>query len=311
MAEIELITDEELPRTLPVLLATPGSGRPASRAAVQGFEEYVRDPRIGWRGWRIGEADQPRALVVVVLLPGATAIVLTPAPCELGIGGAEQEKLTRAALTLLGELRLHFAQALVLPTARAHKRLFENVGFQPLATLTYLERDVRYPWLDPPEVEESAWLTFNRQTYEEFAALLLETYRESADCPELSRLRPISDVIAGHQAAGTFDPSLWEILRVDGCSAGCVLLARLHEGRTTELVYIGVAPQMRRRGIATLLLRRALAQSRSRGARRLTLAVDERNEPAKRLYRRCGFGVTAQRDAYLYCWAATDAARES
>jgi ribosomal protein S18 acetylase RimI-like enzyme len=302
MAEIELVESDQLPRTLPVLLASPGTGRPASQAVVRGFQDYVRDPRIKWEGWRTGDIDRPRALFLALLLPGSTAIVLTPSPGELGIGAAEQEELTRIALARLGGRGLYFAQALLLPAAQGRRKLLENVGFRLLATLTYLERDVKYPWLDPPQVEETAWLTFSRQTRDEFAALLLETYKDSADCPELARLRPISAVIAGHQAAGEFDPSLWEILRVDGRNAGCILLAPLSDGRSVELAYIGVAPEFRRRGIATLLLRRALARCRARGARRLTLAVDERNEPAKRLYQRCGFQITTHRDAYLYCW---------
>jgi len=296
---IEQVSREELKRTLPLLLATPG-GRAASRTAVQAFQDYVHDPRIRWEAWRIGSVDRAVALVLALLLPGSTAIVLIPVPAELGIRAVEQQELLRTTLALLGQRGLYFAQALILPKAHAQKNLLESAGFRLLAPLTYLERDVRYPWVDPPQVEESAWLTFGRQTYDEFAALLLETYKESQDCPELTRLRPIDAVIAGHQAAGEFDPALWEILRVDGVSAGCILLAPLRDGRTVELAYMGVAPAFRRRGLATVLLRRALAQCRRRGARRLTLAVDERNEPAKRVYQRNGFQVTTQRDAYLF-----------
>ncbi|HOO16384.1 MAG: GNAT family N-acetyltransferase [Phycisphaerae bacterium] len=299
MPNVEQISPEELKRALPLLLATPG-GRAASRAAVQVFQDYIRDPRIQWDAWRIGSVDRPAALVLALLLPGSTAIVLVPVPGELGIRASEQQELLQAALARLCQRGLYFAQALILPTAHAQKDLLESAGFRLLAPLTYLERDVRYPWVDPPQVEESVWLTFGRQTYDEFAALLLETYKESQDCPELTRLRPIDAVIAGHQAAGEFDPTLWEILRVDGVSAGCILLAALRDGRTVELAYMGVAPAFRRRGLATVLLRRALALCRARSARRLTLAVDERNEPAKRVYQRNGFQVTTQRDAYLF-----------
>jgi mycothiol synthase len=228
--------------------------------------------------------------------------VLVPTPGELGIAPAAQEELTRVGLERLGGRRLHFAQALILPAAHGQRRLLESAGFRLLAPLTYLERDTRYPWCDPPQIDESAWLTFSRQTFDQFAALLLETYKDSADCPELAHLRPIDDVIAGHQAAGEFQPSLWEILRVDDQNAGCILLAPLRGGRTVEVAYMGVAPAFRGRGIATLLLRRALARCREIGARRLTLAVDERNEAAKCVYQRCGFEVTTHRDAYLYRW---------
>jgi ribosomal protein S18 acetylase RimI-like enzyme len=131
---------------------------------------------------------------------------------------------------------------------------------------------------------------------------LLATYNDSLDCPELTGLRPIEDILAGHRAAGQFDPRLWELFLVDDEPAGCLLLAPLHTAPSLEVVYMGVVPEHRGRGVGDALLRRALQQCREHGARLLTLAVDGRNAPAKRLYERFGLKTVARRDAYLYRW---------
>jgi ribosomal protein S18 acetylase RimI-like enzyme len=73
-------------------------------------------------------------------------------------------------------------------------------------------------------------------------------------------------------------------------------------GPVLELVYMGVMPAWRRRGVGTLLLRRALARCREVGAKEITVVVDVRNTPARRLYERFAFTTVAQREAHLYRW---------
>ena len=45
-----------------------------------------------------------------------------------------------------------------------------------------------------------------------FAETILQTYRDSLDCPGLNGVRQIEDIIAGHKASGEFDPALWFLL---------------------------------------------------------------------------------------------------
>jgi len=61
---------------------------------------------------------------------------------------------------------------------------------------------------------------------------------------------------------------------------------------------LAVLPEHRRSGVATALIERALADGSSRGAHRATLEVRRSNEPALKLYERCGFSVTAVRRGY-------------
>jgi ribosomal-protein-alanine N-acetyltransferase len=61
---------------------------------------------------------------------------------------------------------------------------------------------------------------------------------------------------------------------------------------------VAVRPELRRRGLATALLRRVLADAAARGARRATLEVRQSNGAARQLYEGLGFSVAGVRRQY-------------
>lgn len=61
---------------------------------------------------------------------------------------------------------------------------------------------------------------------------------------------------------------------------------------------IAVDPALRRRGLATQLMRHVLGDAAASGARRATLEVRRSNAPALALYERLGFLVCASRPGY-------------
>lgn len=69
-------------------------------------------------------------------------------------------------------------------------------------------------------------------------------------------------------------------------------------GDECEILTIATAPDARRRGIASALLRAALDSSRDRGAQAAYLEVAADNVAAQALYRRAGFTAVGQRPAY-------------
>lgn len=302
MDEPEPLSPSELDRALPCLLADPGTRALAGPEQIAGFHDYLGDGSLSWRGWRCGPPGRPAGLCVAILLPGRTAMVMLPEP---GVGGITHSGLVCAAqagLQALAREHLHYAQALLEGAAVGQRAALEAVGFRPLAPLVYLERNAKYPWVDPPAEEDGDWIAYADPVRADFAGVILETYEGSRDCPELSGLRPIEDVLAAHRAAGPFEPHLWELVRIGGQLAGCILLARLARGALLEVVYVGVVPAWRGRGVGSLLLRRALAQCRGQDVPRLTAVVDDRNGPAKRMYDRLAFRVSTRRDALLYRW---------
>ncbi len=296
------LTPAELTPALAFLLAPAGERLAAGRALAPGFSAYLEHSVPAWEGWRSGPSERPRALLLALLMPGRTALVVLPNPGAHGIDAAEQLDLARAGLAALREHGLHYAQVLVEPNADGKRLLLERAGFTHMAPLAYLERDALYPWVDPPSPDEAEWVCFSDATRAEFERVILATYHDSLDCPELTGIRPIEDVLAAHRAAGRFDPQLWELARVRGDAAGCLLLAQLPHAGLLEVVYMGVLPAWRQHGVGALLLRRALEQCRASRTPRLSLVVDDRNEPAKRLYARLGLGPVARRDAYWYRW---------
>jgi len=66
-----------------------------------------------------------------------------------------------------------------------------------------------------------------------------------------------------------------------------------------ELVYLGLAPEARGRGVGSTMLRQAMQLILADQKRRFSLAVDSRNEPALRLYYRFGMQHVATRWAMI------------
>jgi mycothiol synthase len=98
----------------------------------------------------------------------------------------------------------------------------------------------------------------------------------------------MEDVLAGHKASGEFDAGLWMLLYEGDAPRGALLLSRAQPADALELVYLGLAPEARGRGLGDLMMRQALAATAASGAGRLSLAVDSNNVPALKLYYRHG-----------------------
>ncbi|MCL2700237.1 MAG: GNAT family N-acetyltransferase [Phycisphaerae bacterium] len=134
----------------------------------------------------------------------------------------------------------------------------------------------------------------------ELEQIIRRSYEDSRDCPGLAGVRDLGDVVAGHRASGLFSPESWWIVHVEGQSAGCLLLNESLTGQDGEIVYLGVAPEFRRQGIARTMLVQAISHAQRVSWRRLTLAADSSNLPAVRLYESFQFAVSHRRDAWIF-----------
>lgn len=310
MAEIVAITDATLPAALGPAMALDGSQHSGDRVHIQAMLRYLSRCRISWEGFQFRRHGRTTGVFFAMLPPGRTAVVLLACPGRKGVTDADQTAVTLEGMAALARRRLFYAQALLEPDDAARRSLLDRMRFEHLSRLQYLERDVLYPWTDPPASERAAWVDYGSQTHDRFAETIQDTYGQSLDCPRMNGLRPIEAVIEGHKSAGPFNPSLWQLVRVEGRDAGCILLAQLTHGPLLEVVYMGVRPQFRGQRIGDLLLRQALHLTRRSSASQLTLVVDERNEPARRVYDRFAFKQLTVRDAYLYQWGGQGAAAD-
>jgi RimJ/RimL family protein N-acetyltransferase len=69
-----------------------------------------------------------------------------------------------------------------------------------------------------------------------------------------------------------------------------------HEEGGREIVGMWVDPAHRGRGVAAALIGELVAWARAEGSPSIALWVAEDNNPARRLYERCGFVATGERD---------------
>ena len=286
---------EELNQAIGLIL---GAGdHPASDTQIGDFYRLTAQRCIDISRVQAATVGEKIAWAVLpIASPGRTLLILSPNSMFEAAQYGSAERLLRSVCDEYAG-RCHLAQVLVDPGADAVRALYRRNGFRELAQLDYLHAPTRRPKTPPALPPDLDMATYSPQTHPHFAQAIRESYEQSLDCPALNGLREIEDVIQGHRAAGqvggdgNFDPSLWRVLleRQTGRPCGVLLLCRSDPGEAMELVYLGISPAARRRGLATCLLRHALATAAEDKRKRLTLAVDTGNAPALQLYYRHGF----------------------
>lgn len=129
--------------------------------------------------------------------------------------------------------------------------------------------------------------------------LIDRTYHNSLDCPLLTGQRDVADALAGYRAVGRFDPSTWFCVQDrGGGDIGCLLLNE-HADEVWELVYMGLVPSARGRGLGRRIVEFAMRTVQHAGGSRLMTAVDAANHPAIVTYSRCGFTEWDRKSAFV------------
>ncbi len=313
-------------------------GRLADDPQVMEFLQYADSRGISTRDiWVAERAGRVVSAVLPVYSPGRTVLLLPPGdaavptppavnlpavsfsdPSNLSIpldpSEAAGEDIPAIALVVDAVCTAalvrgtHLAQVLLDPLDSSALSLYIRLGFKRMAELLYLQTSVRRCAPIPPLPSGFAWVGYSPETHTRFAAAIAESYRDSLDCPGLNGLRDIEDVIAGHKVSGEFDPGLWFLLEETvsgGNGIACrvpravLVLSRLPRSDAVELVYLGLTPAVRGRGLGAMVLRHALGTVARIERARLTLAVDSANVPALKLYYRQGMQQVASKVAMM------------
>ncbi|MCA3004144.1 MAG: GNAT family N-acetyltransferase [Phycisphaerales bacterium] len=283
-----------------VCLVVPGAGRTAmffiSGGEPPAFGVQAAGPEVVTvqsADWAMADHGQEVAAERAMLL-------------EAVVGDLQSGEVPRAARGLT------LAQALVDPeTGGPLVAAYQRAGFMRLAELGYLRREVprrRAVWSggppgwpagvqvvavkDLPEAE--VWSTAGP-----LAAALERSYIGTQDCPALCGMRSMEDVLESHRSVGRFDASMWWVIYAGDQPEGCMLLSPCDEQRTVELVYLGLGPDLRGKGLAKALLEMAMARLAGGPWRTLACAVDMTNTPALRLYQWAGFRSFTSRLAFV------------
>jgi ribosomal protein S18 acetylase RimI-like enzyme len=301
--------------SIPVEPAQPEEVAAAFRLIFQHLAARERELRVANAVALVRSRElDPEGVVVVRGTPGLRgAMVSLPVAGASGLvwppravaGGDEQDiedRLVAHSCAWLRQRGARLAQTLLpaieLPLAAP---LTRN-GFCHTTRLWYMHHDLAAP---PPMSTANV-----RLTHEPYASCdphlfhetLLRTYEGTLDCPEVTGVRDIDEIIQGHRAQGVHDPNRWWLTFREGRPAGVLLLAQMTEWPGWDLSYVGVVPEARGQGVGRELTLKALYEARAEGAAQLTLAVDQRNQPAWHLYRSLGFREYDQREVLLAIW---------
>ncbi len=276
-------------------------------------------------------AGRIAGVLLTQTLAGKAAAVWAPEMKTTWRRSSLAAALVGAALADLTARGFRLAQAVLDETAGPQAGHDLTRGGMPRVTeLLYLERDTATPLLPVSDAGRGAlrgrsdpagvpvhgrveglaiqdapcprfeWRPFDADAELEFRAVLQATYTGSLDMPELEGTRGLDDILDGHRAAGLFMPERWQLGRIRGePEAAAVLLMAEIPGRDAwEVIYLGLTPSARGRGLGRDVLRHALELAREHTPR-LELAVDLRNTPAVHLYRSAGFTARDRRTVHL------------
>jgi len=241
------------------------------------------------------------APVLAIESNGDAALVLAPshqvdarvrAGTELALARIRQAAFARGTDML---------QAVLPPEAEELQAVFRAVGFRCLTTLIYLACRIE----DLPTIascrQDLTWVSYRPEIEGLFVEALEQSYVDTLDCPELVGLRSTEDTLKGHRSRRGFDPQHWWVALNGSKPVGVVLLGAIGLEPGLEIVYLGVSPDSRGKGVVDALMLRTAEVARSVGAKYVTLAVDERNAPARKMYARWNYRGTLRRRA----WVAT------
>lgn len=166
--------------------------------------------------------------------------------------------------------------------------------FRFLAELFYLGCPAEEFPADEPELPLQ-FESFSSAGHERLARVVEGTYRETLDCADLKDVRSTEDVIEGYRGIGEFSPDRWFVVRQGEADVGCLLLGKHVAQDALELVYMGILPEYRGKGLGRLVARYAQWVAGISGVSRILLAVDSVNEPAVEMYASVGFQRWDQR----------------
>lgn len=230
------------------------------------------------------------------VLPGRNANIW-PALLEPGEPEKTGDLLQSALDERFAIAGLAMAQALLPISAEQSASCFRRNGYTNVVNLLYLVSAAdRFPQEPPHSTLQFA--AFHEDTTR-LIPIIEATYLDTQDAPELDGVRDTCDVIEGYKATGKFDPERWWFVQHQGKDVGCLILAEHPELQISELIYMGLVPEIRGKGLGTEVVRFAQWQARNAGSHSLLVSVDSANTPAVAVYLRCGFLEVDRRQVWI------------
>jgi mycothiol synthase len=302
---IRRVQSEEIEQGLELFLTDGTESRQEIADKIRFFQQLAQREHYDLSRLMVG-LYQGQIVHACLLIdqPGRSAFLFTSPVRAHGSAGANFSSLACQTLRSTCQWSLRegasLIQVITEPDDTNRNDLCRRSGFRPLTDLIYLLRpDNPAPAIRPSLPEGMRWLTYAPEHKDLFTQAIGGTYEDSQDCPELSDLRDMADVVESHQGAGHFQPELWQVLLQNDQPLGVLILSPLRSQDAMELTYMGLIPSARSKGLGKLLLRETFYQANRCGNLPLTLAVDCRNTAAYRLYTGAGFQAVMRRRVFI------------
>ena len=295
-------TPEQLNSAMELLLLTPHQRVGAEEIDV--FTQSLKARGIDLSNMRIAaRGDRLTYALLPAVLPGRTLMLLSGSPAER-VSHADAALLIKSVTDEYLAADLSMMQVLIDPEDASSLANYALCGFARMAELIYLEGPTRLATYEfPPEV---TLLSYSPALHEDFALAISASYEETLDCPALNGVRHIEDIMVGHRAAGEYNPNNWLLLRDAAGPAGVMILSKTPDSFVMELVYVGLAPRARGRGLGIRLMLLAITRAYQARCQRLMVAVDAHNTPAMNMYFRAGMQRIGSRMAMVRVMHAPD-----
>ncbi|CAM3796180.1 GNAT family N-acetyltransferase [Vreelandella rituensis] len=253
-----------------------------------------------WSGLLIkpDEQGKPAGAVWVEVLPGNEANLWRPhTKCD------HAPELLRAAICWVKRQGLGVVKTVLEADDLQTAALLEENGFPKVVSLRYLSVSTRTLMKAPVSEAVAGFTHVEDVAPERLEAVFGQVEKGSLDCPELQGMFSVQEALQGFYRQDAHAPAQWYLVRCEGEDAGVLLLAPHPEASNWELMYMGLAPAWRSRGLGRQVVNEAIHRARAAGVEEVVLAVDDRNSPARALYEGAGFGLRAS--CAVHAWLDT------
>ncbi|RCS42205.1 GNAT family N-acetyltransferase [Bremerella cremea] len=279
-------------------LATGGRSRHVNRGRVTALLAAEKEGKVSFDGL-VAATNRSRVIGAIWCLnqPGKIATIWGPGLIS-GVSDTLADQLIKRVLKFAQQAGNHLMQSLIgLENPNAGEHL-ARIGFRHVTRLDQLHAFPAEIATPPP----SSLLTFlpcDDFRKPAFEQLVANTYEGSLDCPEIDGLRQIEDVLTGYHATSGHDTRHWYLVQLAGQTIGVVILAHHTANHQLELIYFGLLPPFRQRGLGKEVIRFLLHLARQIGCQSILTGVDERNTPAMALYHQFGFIPSDSKELFL------------
>lgn len=293
---ISFVTPEQRPTALRLLFARFPLDEQQSRLteALRSAEQG----RLNLDGLLLAE-EQGHAVGVALTMhqPDRVSLVWPPVlSCQASNVTLVQDALMSRLCDEIDRVGSKLAQALLNPDDDDEMQMLQRHSFEHLADMYFIARtrsDQDFESVGPDsDIDHELFTDTNASR---FAATIERTYEQSLDCPFLEGFRTGADALVSHRLSGCFDPAGWRLYRVDGQDVGVLLMNEHPDQDAIEVVYFGIVPEFRGKGLGRRILSEGVQAAALAGRAAMFLAVDCANVYANTLYNEIGFIELARR----------------